>query len=57
MVQILIEGLKTEMIKTSWVSLAQAFDRAEKLEKHAVHKALAATKISETLVDYKFTNI
>jgi hypothetical protein len=39
MVQIFIEGLKpelkNEMIKTSKISLAQAFERAEELEKHA----------------------
>jgi hypothetical protein len=56
MVQIFIEGLKlefkNEMIKTSCVSLAQAFDRAKELEKHAEQKELAATKINETSVDY-----
>jgi hypothetical protein len=31
--------------------LAQAFDRAEELDKHAEQKAQAATKINETSVD------
>jgi hypothetical protein len=39
MVRIFIKGLKpefiNEMITTSWVSLAQTFDRPEELEKHA----------------------
>jgi hypothetical protein len=39
------------MIETSLVSLAQAFDRAEELEKHAEQKALAATKINVTSVN------
>jgi hypothetical protein len=52
MVQIFIECLnpeiKNEMIKTSWLSLANAFDKAEELEKHTEQKALATTKINET---------
>jgi hypothetical protein len=56
MVQVFIEGLKSdiknEMIKKSWLSLADTFDRAEELEKHAEQKALAAAKINETSVDY-----
>jgi hypothetical protein len=46
---------KNEMIKTSWVSLTQAFEVAQELEKHAEQKALEATKIYETSVDYMST--
>jgi hypothetical protein len=34
------------------LTLSDAFNRAEELEKHAEQKALAATKINETSVDY-----
>jgi hypothetical protein len=56
LVQIFIEGLKpeikNEMIKKSWLTLADAFDKEEELEKHAEQKALESTKIYETSVDY-----
>jgi hypothetical protein len=56
MVQIFIEGLKpeikNEIIKKSWLTLADAFNKAEELEKHAEQKVLASTKINETSVDY-----
>jgi hypothetical protein len=52
MAQTFIEGLKpefkNEMIKTSWVSIAQAFDELEQ-------KAQAATKINETYGVYRAT--
>jgi hypothetical protein len=34
------------------LSLADAFDKAEEIKKHSEQKALAATKINETSVDY-----
>jgi hypothetical protein len=56
MVQIFIEGLKPEIknetIKKSRLTLSEAFNKAEELEKQADQKALAATKINETSVDY-----
>jgi hypothetical protein len=43
--------INNEMIKTSWLSLAQAFSRSEELEKLAKQKTLTATKINEPSVD------
>jgi hypothetical protein len=34
------------------LTLSDAFNRAEELEKHAEQKGLAATKLNETSVDY-----
>jgi hypothetical protein len=46
MLKFFIEGFKpktkNKMIKTAWLSLAQAFDRVKESDKHAKQKALAA---------------
>jgi hypothetical protein len=39
-------------MKTSWLSVAQVFNRAEELEKHVEQKALAESKLNEFSVDY-----
>jgi hypothetical protein len=40
------------LIKASWVSLAQAFSKAEKLKNPTEPKAVTAIKIDKTSVDY-----
>jgi hypothetical protein len=48
----LIPDIKNEMIKQSWLSMGDAFDKADELEKHTEQRALSAAKINETSVDY-----
>jgi hypothetical protein len=50
LVQIFIKGLKPDiknkMIKQSWTSLEQVFEKTKELEKLAKQKAISSTKIN-----------